>query len=124
MKDHLLWLWRSCSVGGLLGLIALIILWNGWLSTTQQFPRSLEIFILLLPLMPLIRGILKGSNRSHVFSILVSLLYATLGVWYLFSPQEEIYGWLMILTSSLLYIGGFMSAKLTGTGKREPKVEG
>lgn len=122
--NNLLWLWRSCSVGGLLGLITLIILWNGWLSTTQQFPRSIEILILILPLLPLVRGILKGSNRSHVFSILVSLLYATLGVWYLFSPHEAIYGWLMILASSLLYIGGFMSAKLTGTGKREPKQEG
>lgn len=123
MKNWL-WVWRGSALLGLLGLIALIILWNGWLSTTQQFPRSLEILILLLPLMPLIRGIIRGSNRSHVFSILVALLYATLGVSYLFSPQEEIYGWLMLLASSLLYIGGFMSAKLTGTGRREPKTDG
>lgn len=121
---NLLWLWRGAAILGLLGLIALIILWNGWLSSTQKFPRSIEILILLLPLMPLIRGIIRGSNRSHVFSILVALLYATLGVWYLFSPQEEIYGGLMLVASSLLYIGGFMSAKLTGTGKREPKQAG
>ena len=121
---NLIGLWRACAVSGLLDLIILIVVWNGWLSTTQQFPRSIEIFILLLPLLPLVRGIIRGSNRSHVFSILVSLLYATLGVWYLFSPHEAVYGWLMILMSSLLYIGGFMSAKLTGTGKREPKQEG
>lgn len=121
---NLLGVWRACAIGGLLGLILLIVLWNGWLSTTQKFPRSIEIVILLLPLLPLVRGILQGSNRSHVFSILVALLYATLGVWYLFSPQEQIYGWLMILASTLLYIGSFMSAKLTGTGKRQPKQEG
>ena len=123
MKNYL-WLWRACAVGGLLGLISLIIVWNGWLSRTQEFPRSIEILILLLPLMPLIRGIINGSNRSHVFAILVSLLYSTLGIWYLFSPQEQIYGWLMLLSSALLYIGGFMSAKVTGTGKREPRQEG
>ena len=121
---NLIGLWRACAVSGLLGLIVLIVVWNGWLSPTQQFPRSIEILLLLLPLLPLVRGIIRGSNRSHVFSILVALLYATLGVWYLFSPHEAIYGWLMILASTLLYIGGFMSAKLTGTGKREPKQEG
>lgn len=121
---NLLWLWRACAMGGLLGLMLLIVLWNGWISSTQQFPRSIEILILILPLLPLMRGIFKGNNRTHVISLLIAPLYATLGVWYLFSPHEQPYGWLMILSSSLLYIGSFMSAKITGTGKREPKREG
>ena len=117
----LLWLWRSCAVGGLLGLIALILLWNGWLTPVQQFPRSLELLILLAPLLWLLRGILQGRNSSHVYAILVSLLYATLGAWYAFTPQEEPYGWLMIVLSAILYVGGFMSAKVTGEKPTDQK---
>ena len=101
-------------MGGLFGLIALILLWNGWLTPVQTFPRSLELLILLAPLLWLLRGILEGRNSTHVYAVLVSLAYVTLGAWYAFTPQEEPYGWLMIVCSVLLYAGGFMSAKITG----------
>ncbi len=112
--NKLLGLWRACAVGGLLGLITLILLWNGWLSTAQQFPRSLELLIMLTPLLWLLRGILQGRVSSHVYAVLIALIYATLGAWYAFTPEEEIYGVLMIALSSVLYLGGFMVAKITG----------
>ncbi|MEZ5454109.1 MAG: DUF2069 domain-containing protein [Thiothrix sp.] len=110
----LLLLWRTLSVGGLLGLILLVILWNGWLTPVQHMPRWLELLVLLAPLLYLVRGILHGRVASSVHAILISLVYATLGVWYAVSPPEEIYGYLMLAFSIALYFGSFMSAKILG----------
>ncbi|EIJ32794.1 DUF2069 domain-containing protein [Thiothrix nivea] len=110
----LLLLWRTLSVGGLLGLILLVILWNGWLTPIQHMPRWLELLILLAPLLYLVRGILHGRISTSVHAILISLPYATLGVWYAVSPPEQLYGYLMLALSVALYLGSFMSVKLVG----------
>ncbi|MEB4592931.1 DUF2069 domain-containing protein [Candidatus Thiothrix sp. Deng01] len=115
----LLLLWRTLSVGGLLGLIAWIILWNGWLTPIQHMPRWLELLILLAPLLYLVRGILHGRISSSVHAILISLVYATLGVWYAVSPLEQLYGYLMLALSAALYLGSFMSAKVLGKQAKE-----
>ncbi|QLQ31106.1 MAG: DUF2069 domain-containing protein [Candidatus Thiothrix singaporensis] len=115
----LLLLWRTLSVGGLLGLIAWIILWNGWLTPIQHMPRWLELLILLAPLLYLVRGILHGRISSSVHAILISLIYATLGVWYAASPLEQLYGYLMLALSAALYLGSFMSAKVLGKQAKE-----
>jgi uncharacterized membrane protein len=110
----LLTIWRSLAVGGLLGLIFLIILWNGWLTPVQQMPRWMELLILLSPLMLLVRGILHGWVSTHVKAVLVSLIYTTIGLWYASSQQEKPYGYLLLLFSVCLYLGGFMTAKVLG----------
>lgn len=116
----LLLLWRTLSVGGLVGLIFWIIIWNGWLTPVQYMPRWLELLIFLAPLLYLIRGIFHGRVSTSVHAILISLLYATAGIWFAFSPQEEIYGYIMIALSACLYLGSFMTAKLLG---KKPEKE-
>lgn len=103
--------WRGVTMLGLFGLIGLITLWNGWLAPIQQVPLWLELFIFILPLALLARGILYGKALSHVHATMVSLIYAILGVWFILTPQEEIYGYAMLFFSILLYTGGFFGAK-------------
>lgn len=110
----LLMLWRTLSVGGLLGLIFWIILWNGWLTPVQYVPRSFELLVLLAPLMYLVRGILHGRISTSVHAILISLLYLILGVWFVFDPQEKLYGYVLLVLSTSLYLGSFMTAKVLG----------
>ena len=106
------WWVRGCAIGGLFGLIGLIVAWNGWLAPVQQVPLWLELLIFILPLALLIRGILRGLPTTHVYATMVSLLYMIFGCWYAFTPQEEVYGYLMMGLSVMLYIGGFFGAKL------------
>lgn len=111
------WWVRGCAIGGLFGLIGLIALWNGWLAPIQQVPLWLEMLIFIFPLALLIRGILRGQPTTHVYATLVSLIYLIFGCWYIFTPQEEIYGYLMLLFAVMLYIGGFFGAKLLTNGE-------
>jgi len=106
--------WHSLAVGGLLGLMGLIILWNGWLDPARQMPLWLDLLVLLTPLALLVRGILQGRIPTHVHAVLVSLIYATLGIWYASGQQERLYGYLLLLFSICLYVGGFMTAKVLG----------
>ncbi len=106
--------WRLVASIGLLGLIFLIIAWNGWLTPVQHVPRWIELLLLLTPLMLLVRGIFHGWGTVYVYSILVSLLYATLGAWYAIAPLEQFYGYGLLGFSVLLYLGSFMGAKVLG----------
>lgn len=111
MKTIPLNFWRGLTFTGLFGLIGLIAVWNGWLTPVRQVPLWLELLIFTLPLALLIRGILHGNAKTHVHATLISVLYMIFGFWFIFTPQEEWYGYLMLLLSVILYIGGFFSAK-------------
>lgn len=114
-----LMVWRSLTMTGLFGLIGLIIIWNGWLTPVQALPRSLEVLLLITPLLIPLGGILSGRIREHVHATLYALLYVTLGIWHSFLPQEEVYGYLIVLFSIALYAGGFMTARTLGKATSE-----
>ena len=104
-------IWRVMTIMGLLGLIALIIIWNGWLSPVQKIPKALEMIILVGPLLFFVRGVLHGNYNTHVKIAFPGIIYFVLGVWYAFTPKEEIYGYLLILFSLFSYLGGFLYAR-------------
>lgn len=103
--------WRGVTMAGLFGLLGLIIVWNGWLTPGRYVPLWLELLIFGLPLVLLARGILYGKAIAHVHATLVSLIYTLLGIWFMLTPQEEVYGYWMLFFSILLYTGGFFGAK-------------
>ena len=114
-------IWRIFSIIGLLGMIFLILAWNGWLSQIQKIPRSLEMLVLLVPLLLFVRGILYGRYSTHVKAAITAILYFLLGAWYSFTPQEEGYGYLLVLFSFMLYLGGFLYARTIM--KRDKSIE-
>lgn len=98
---------RGITLIGLLGLIALIIVWNGWLTPVQYLNRALEMAILEIPLLFFIRGIFNGNRETHVAITLLSFVYFFLGVWFIFAPEEQAYGYGLTFFSLCLYFGGF-----------------
>jgi uncharacterized membrane protein len=100
-------LWRIVTLVGLLGLMALIILWNGWLTPVQYLNRGLEIAILEFPLLFFVRGLMNGEREKHIAVTLLSLIYFFMGVWFIFAPKESLYGYVMTFLSLCLYFGGF-----------------
>lgn len=118
-----LWLWKGLGITGLLGLILLITIWNGWLTPYQQIPRSIELVLLLTPLMFLVRGMLRGNAKTNVYGILWSLFYASLGVWYITSEMEQGYGIGLTAFSVLMYIGSFLTARTLGQFYKKQQAE-
>jgi uncharacterized membrane protein len=108
MKTNPLMLWRVLTLIGLFGLMALIIVWNGWLTPIQYLNRGLEIAILEFPLLFFVRGIINADREKHIAATLLSLLYFFIGVWFIFAPEESLYGYLMTLLSICLYLGSFL----------------
>lgn len=102
-------IWRALAALGILALVILIVVWNGWLSPIQLIPRSIEIAILVAPLLFFVRGVLHGQRDTFIAVTLLSFPYALLGIWYAYSEQESIYGYLMLLASLLLFFGSLLN---------------
>ena len=105
--------WQGLAIIGLLGLVILIIVWNGWLSTPEYLPRSIEFMIFLPPLALLSRGIFQGKTSVHAYASFIALFYVLFGFWFLLTPSEEPYGAGLLFFGFLLYLGSFMYARLT-----------
>jgi uncharacterized membrane protein len=103
--------WQRLTTTSLIGLIILITLWNGWLTPVQHIPRSIELLLLLTPLLFFVRGILNKRYDSYVQVTFPALFYFLLGIWYALTPQEIGYGVCMTLLGLCLYLGGFFSAR-------------
>jgi len=103
--------WQWLTTLSLLGLILLIVLWNSWLTPVQHIPRSIELLLLLTPLLFFLRGILHKRYDSYVQVTFPALFYFLLGIWYALTPQEVGYGIGMTLLGLCLYLGGFFSAR-------------
>ncbi len=101
--------WRALAGIGAVGLCILIIVWNGWLTPVQEIPRSIEIALLLTPLLVFLRNILRGQRNAFIVATLLSFVYALIGIWYIYSEQEKIYGYLMLLLSLCLFFGSLMT---------------
>ena len=101
-------LWRALAALGILGLIILIVVWNSWLTPNQQYPKSVEILFFAGPLLFFIRGILHARRYTLVVITMVSFAYILMGVWYILSVDEKIYGYLLLGFSFLMFLGSLM----------------
>lgn len=108
--------WYWLAVIGIMGLIFWILAWNIWLAPKglQLLPLSVELAILLLPLALLLRGVLNAHVETHAYASFIAIFYAFLGFWFAFSPNEAIYGYIMLLFTFFMYLGGFLYAKTVG----------
>jgi len=100
--------WRALAGFGIVALIVWIVLWNSWLTPIQTQPRSIEILFVAGPPLLLIRGILHARRYTFVVATMVSFAYLLMGLWYILSVDEKIYGYLIFVFSFCLFIGGLM----------------
>jgi len=115
--------WYWLAVVGLMGLIFWILAWNNWLAPKelQVLPLSIELAILLFPLAFLLRGVLNAKVETHAYASFISIFYAFIGFWFAFSPNEAIYGYVLLLFTFCMYLGGFLYAKTVGKPLKKNK---
>ncbi len=68
------------SVGSYLALIALSVLWEGWLAPAAGAPPDLWLIIKSVPLLLPLFGLLHGKPYTHAWASLLVLIYFTEGV--------------------------------------------
>lgn len=99
------------GVGCLIGLMALAIVWNGWLASDQGVPVSFELAVFCLPLLFFLRGALNGKRGTFVSLMVVAFFYFMAGIWHVIEPNERLYGIAIIVLSFGMYLGGYLYAK-------------
>ncbi len=62
----------------LLALIALCVLWEGWLAPLR--PGGSWMMLKAVPLLPAVFGVLRGKRYTYQWLSMLSLLYLTEGV--------------------------------------------
>jgi uncharacterized membrane protein len=101
--------WRALAGIGIAGLIILSIVWNGWLAPQQDIPRSIEITLLVAPLLFFVRGVFRGNRDTFIGVMLLAFVYMVLGIWYVFSATESLYGIIMLVLSLCLFFGSLLN---------------
>ena len=71
---------HALTLLGYLGIMALLIVWYGWLAPPQVFSAPVVILTLGLPLFLVLRGLLHARPRAVAWSLFLSLFYFTHGI--------------------------------------------
>ena len=72
-------LWRV-ALGSYLALLALTVLWEGWLAPVPNSPPGFWLAVKSIPLLLPLFGVLHGKPRSYAWASLLLLLYLTEGL--------------------------------------------
>ena len=107
-------LWWLTTQSAYLGLILLIIVWNGFIAPTERPAVALVLIILLGPLLFPLRGLLHGKRYTHAWSSMLALAYFLLGVTTAYtSDGSRMYGMLMIILSLIWFSGSILYVRTT-----------
>jgi len=95
-----------------LALLALGVLWEGWLAPAPRVPPGLWLTLKAVPLLIVLPGVLHGRPKAHVLAELLVLLYFTEGVIVAYLHRNDalatdtplLYAWTEIVLS-LVFIG-------------------
>jgi uncharacterized membrane protein len=116
-KTHLSY---RIAVSGYFGLIVLLLAWLTWLSPPQSIPISIALFLMLVPLLFPLRGILYGRPYTFAWASFLALFYLTHGVVEAYStPEDRWLAILEVLLSITFYSGSMFYARFRGREIRE-----
>jgi uncharacterized membrane protein len=102
------------------GLLLLLVLWNGWLSPPERFPRALAILFLAGPLLFPLRGLLHGRPYTFAWASYLALIYLTFGLVSVVSnPGERGLASVQVVCSLIMYVGAVLYARFRGRELRE-----
>lgn len=108
------------AICGYFGLIGLILAWQGWISPPRALPVSVALFLLLVPLLFPLRGILYGRAYTFAWASFLSMIYFIHGVVEAYSSPED--RWLAlaeVLLSIAFYTGSMLYARYRGRELKE-----
>lgn len=106
---------RWLSLVSYFGLLILVLLWNTVINPSKHYPIALILLGTALPLLFPLRGILYAKAYTHAWTSFLALYYFMLGVGDAYSdPEDQVYGILMIVLSTSLFMGCMLYARFKG----------
>lgn len=116
---------QQIALGCYLLLIALVVLWEGWLAPAPRVPPGFWLTIKSLPLLLPFLGLLHAKPRSYLWASLLLLLYFLEGLMLLYLHRGESVALHSVLPyallETLLALGFIVSA---GLSVRAARVDG
>lgn len=85
-------------------LLAGQTLWIVWLNPNTLAPRSLVIFLIIVPLLLPLRGLLYGRIKTYKAMTLFIWLYFIYGVWNMAEATQRPLGALQITSSIIFFV--------------------
>ena len=117
---------HALTLLGYLGIMALLIVWYGWLAPPQVFSAPVVILALGLPLFLVLRGLLHARPRAVAWSLFLSLFYFTHGIVEAYSNSQA--RWLALTEVALALcwiVGGILFIRASkGTAEENSNREG
>ena len=83
-------------------LIALVLLWEGWLAPTPRVPPGFWLTLKSLPLLLPLLGLLRDNPRSYLWASLLVMLYFMEGVMLLYLHRADGFALHSVLPYALL----------------------
>ncbi len=96
------------AVSGYFGLITLLLAWLSWLSPPQSIPISVAMFLMLVPLLFPLRGILHGRPYTFAWASFLALFYFIHGVVEAYSTPSDRWLALLEIALSIAFYSGSM----------------
>jgi len=112
------------ATGGYFGLLFLLLAWLGWLSPPRTLPISVALFLMLVPLLFPLRGILHGRPYTFAWASFLALIYFTHGIVEAYSNSEDrLLAVLEIILSIIFYSGSMFYARFRGREQKRQTSE-
>jgi uncharacterized membrane protein len=107
---------RISSVA-LLSLIALCVVWEGWLAPLR--PGGSWLMLKALPLLPAVFGVLRGRRYTSQWLSMLSLLYLTEGVLRASDPGlTGVFALIEVALSVTLFTSTMLHARATAPSRQ------
>jgi len=113
VKPTLIGFSRVLTLAGYAALVALLVVWQAWLSPPVIMPPALALAILLLPLAVALPGLVRGRSYTHAWVSLAALFYFVVAVdgvagavepsWL---PAAAVTATIALFTGSVLFVRG------------------
>ncbi|MDR2925632.1 MAG: DUF2069 domain-containing protein [Azoarcus sp.] len=116
-------MWARAECAALLALIALCLLWEGWLAPLR--PGGSMLILKCLPLVPAIPGVLRGRRYTSQWLTMAALLYFLEGAWRFSDPAPA--GTLArveIALSLVLYVAAVGHARASAPSRQKSDTIG
>lgn len=102
---------RALSLACFAGLVALLVVYYLWLADLHGARPWVILAIELLPLLPLLPGMLRGSARVHAWACFVINLYFIKGALAALDPHRQLFGLLEMTVSVAVFCSALAYAR-------------
>ena len=93
---------QQLALGSYLLLIALVVLWEGWLAPTPRVPPGFWLTVKSVPLLLPLLGLLRDNPRSYLWASLLVMLYFMEGTMLLYLHRMDGFALHSVLPYALL----------------------